>query len=233
MSALITTVPSEPFGAAAATLPRLLPSVGAFDYVHRWSTLSIDGAVANGVPVLEWVSTRGQVMRAGSAGSAPILATSAGGVRALQFDGVDDFLEVSGLGQMVTVVIVARVTAAAGVSAGVWDDGTADFKGVSRPASGSLGLFGPGPVTMAGAEASSWSYIAAWFGSSSVLRLNAATSGPATANSTKATGMRFGRHNTVFGKVEVAEVLMWDRILSVAEHNSVRASLKSYYTAMV
>lgn len=232
MTAIVTRLTEEPVGAAVSTLPLMLPSTGVTDYVERWSISSVDPSAPLTTKVPTWIGSRGRMLQAPNAEAAPNIATP-NGVRSLVFDGADDFLQVGGLPAIRGLTLVARVYAPASTNQGIWDGGSGDV-GVVRTAANKVGLFyNTATASVDAPDAGAWAFYHAYFGDQGFVDINAATAGPAAPSSNAgATSLRLGRHNADFGQIAVAEVIVWDRVLSQVERGVLRTALRAAYPAI-
>jgi len=109
-------------GGNSATLPYLNHSTGVAGVNHRW--MASRQAGADGATITALTPVTG-ALALSSNGTAPTLQTDEYGNRCIRFDGVDDILSASGLGDVQTVTVVARVKAASGTDQGIVHTGGA------------------------------------------------------------------------------------------------------------
>ncbi|MGO4143811.1 hypothetical protein AB4Y77_01890 [Paenarthrobacter sp. YAF11_1] len=214
-------------GGDSASLDYLSHSTGVAGYTHRW--LAARQSPADGAALSAFTPTTG-TLALSSNGTAPTMQTDEYGNRCVRFDGVDDILSASGLSDVQTLVVVARVKAATGVEHGVFHTGgtylkrtTADTSAITI--SGTTSKFVS--VNPNGPLYHVFSLAATSTTSRYAIDGTAAEVGASTGVHSQVT---IGRASTaIFGNLDVYEVITYPTALSLGNLTSIRAAMAARY----
>lgn len=226
-----TSTQAHPSGA-----PYTRPNLGVPGYVHRWLASELAGT--DGTNVSSWADVQGGVpLVRGTSTQQPTLQTVAGR-RVVRFDGVDDFMSADTTSAWSSALVVFRFVSDApeGTAGGVFNGGTSGDIAVQRnTTSDSLrpGIFFAGAanaVMGAGAEVANGAWKAILMRNTDGDRKallqpnNIAAVNTAADATTTATNFQIGRRSSFYGKIEVAEIILFPGTLTDAN----MATLWSY-----
>lgn len=234
--------PSEP---PADTTPEPVdrPDSGVAGYSNRWLASELE--VAGGTAISSWVDAEfGDTLAQGTSGYRPTVQTVSG-TKVVRFDGVDDFLAVTGLDAWNSIVVIGRMAAGAdeGIVHGLFQGGSGGDIGVTRGASTSQlrpGIFWAGN-RLANAPAPLYLTTDEQFvmqmrqdTGDAAFRLNSLTPVTNTAadSTTTATTLDLGRRTTSYGAVEIVEVILYPFGLTDAQMDTIHATALTNYPGL-
>ena len=208
------------------------PAVPTSGFVARWTSHEATGPVDGAVTA--WPAAHGGVSMTLTGG--PVLR-NAGGRRYVELDGVNDYLSAafgSTIAQPNTVMVVGRYAGASVNSQIIWGGttGSTVSQTIGTASDGRNQIFaGTGrPSTVV--DNAGWHLHHAFFnGTTSEYSIDGATVVTGAAGANTLEGIRVGANSAIstFYKLEIAEVLVWNRALTAQEKSDVSAALIAYY----
>lgn len=229
-----TTLPGTFSGPLVDALPKFKPGTPVPQgLVRRYMASELEpAAVGKAVPRLTEMSGAGPALTQSVTAKQPTLR-QAGGIRYLEFDGVDDALAAPGdIPGPVTFAVLARYRAATAPNWPVLTLRT-NLNGMfSLNTSGTMTAYAGNALNAPGSPGAGWHvFLATFNGADSVARMDG---GEATGNTgpmldSNSIMLGTGAASGVFVQLDVAEVLVWNRALSASERAKVATDLRSAY----
>lgn len=214
-------------GGNSASLKYLDHSTGAPGCNHRW--LATRQSPADGATLTSFAPSVGTLPLTAD-GTSPIMQTDEYGNRCIRFDGVDDILSASGLADVQTIVVVARVKAATGTDQGVVHAGGAYINRTTTDGTRVLvtGQSAKFPAVNPNQPKYHVFSLAA-NGSTSRYAIDG-TSAEVGATTGVLSQITLGRASTsIFGNLDVYEVFTYPTGLTLGDMTSIRAAMSARY----
>jgi len=208
------------------------PAVPTSGLVARWTSHEATGPVDGAVTA--WPAAHGSVPLTLNGG--PTLR-NADGRRYVELDGVDDYLSAafgSSIAQPSTTMIVGRYAGSNFNTQILWGGTTGATVGqtIGTASDGRRQIYaGTGRVSTTTADGGWHLHHASFNGTTSDYSLDGASIAAGAAGANALDGVRIGANSAItsFFKLHIAEVLVWNRLLTAQEKSDVSSALIAYY----
>ncbi|MEV7606127.1 hypothetical protein AB0N65_11870 [Paenarthrobacter sp. NPDC089322] len=216
-------------GGDSASLKFLDHSTGVAGYTHRW--LAQRQTPADAAVLSAFTPTTGTLALSAN-GTGPTMQTDEYANRCVRFDGVDDILTASGLSDVQTLVVVARVKAASGTEQGIFHTGGTYAKRTTADTT-ALTISGTSSKFVSVNPNQPKYHVFSLAATSTTSRYaidgTAAEVGASTGVHSQVT---IGRASTaIFGNLDVYEVITYPTALSLTDLTSIRTAMGARYGA--